>query len=94
MTRVVYDLTDPEQVNAYLDRVKGEHNPSFERWRQRRVSQGAHKFVVVHPEGEPKPPTETRFPSRGYPDWRLLTWATSVWDAGVILPGSSRTKSR
>jgi hypothetical protein len=49
MTLTRYDLTDPDSVNAYLDRVNGEHNPAFEMWRTRRIARGFPTFVVEHP---------------------------------------------
>jgi hypothetical protein len=74
MSRTTYDLREPDSVNAYLTRVKGEHNPAFEPWRQRRTSEGFHRFVVEHPEGLPTPPSEAGFLSHSPAAWCRPGW--------------------
>ena len=74
MGRTAYDLRNPDDVNRYLDAVDYEHNTAFEMWRKRRVSEGFHIFTVTHPEGEPRPPSETGFPSHSPDAWYRPRW--------------------
>jgi hypothetical protein len=62
MGRTRYDLTKPEDVARYLDRVRMEPDASFERWRLNRIRTGFPILVVEHPEGVPTPPSEAGFP--------------------------------